>query len=163
MFCKELDSLRQFRVLYRSFLLRLVDLELLSAHGDVANLLAQFGGLLAALSFVFAISIVPQYGLSTLTADQLALAAWGDQEFLIGTTMAVVGLFAVVAWDSVFPDRRDSLVLGVLPLGTRTIFAAKVAAIATGLGVAVAAVNVATGISYPFVAVTHFYEVVRAF
>ncbi len=72
-----LDSRRQFRVLYRSFLLRLVDLELLSAHGDVANLLAQVGGLLAALSFVFAIDIVPRFILSMPPPDHLPLAAWG--------------------------------------------------------------------------------------
>ena len=83
------DPRCQFRVLYRSFLLRLVDLELLSAHGDIANLLAQFGGLLAALSLVFAIYIVPQYMLSTLSLDQMALAAWGDLAWKIDPRIEV--------------------------------------------------------------------------
>src|SRR6266700_452267 len=111
--------------LYRSFLLRLVDLELLPAHGDIHKLLAQFGGLLCAFSFVLTLYIVPQYSLSNLSPEKLAQAAWGDQEFLIGTTMTVAGLFAVLAWDGVFPDRRDSLILGLLPLRTSTIFWAK--------------------------------------
>src|SRR5262245_58912800 len=128
-----LDPRRQFRALYRDFLLRLVDLELLSTGGDMTKLFAQFAALLAALSFVVAISVLPPYALAGLPPDKLALAATGDQEFLVATTMAVVGLFAVIAWDAVFPDRRDITILGALPVRTRTLFQAKVAAIATGL------------------------------
>ena len=31
---------------------------------------------------------------------------------MIATTMLVVGLFAILSWDSTFPDRRDVMVLG---------------------------------------------------
>ena len=41
---------QQFHVLYRNFLRRMIDLEILSAHGDVQKLLGQFGALLAAAS-----------------------------------------------------------------------------------------------------------------
>jgi pimeloyl-ACP methyl ester carboxylesterase len=140
---------RQFRILYRNFLLRIVDLDLLPAHGDPSRLLAQAGALLAAVSFVLAMIIVPPY--SRATAEQIVRLSWGDQEFLISTTIAVVGLFAVLAWDSVFPDRRDSLVLGNLPIRPRTVFLAKLAATGTGLAVSLLAVNIATGFSYPLV------------
>ena len=50
------------------------------------------------------------------------------EHFLIATTMLVVGLFAVLSWDSTFPDRRDVLVLAPLPVRARTMFLAKVAA-----------------------------------
>lgn len=40
----------------------------------------------------------------------LLAAAWGYEEFLIATTMAIVGVLAVIAWNSLLPDRRDSLV-----------------------------------------------------
>ena len=73
------------------------------------------------------------------------MAAWGDEEFLISTTMAVAGLFAVVAWNTVLPDRRDSFVLGPLPVRIRTVFAAKL----TSLGVAIFAVNAFTGMGFP--------------
>ena len=104
---------QQFRVLYHNFLRRMIDLEILSAHGDVQKLLGQFGTLLAAASAILALV---QGGLAYVPRDQLAIAAWSDEEFLISTTMAVVGIFAVLAWDSVFPDRRDGLILGLLPL-----------------------------------------------
>jgi hypothetical protein len=40
----------QFRVLYREFLLRVVDLELLAPQGDITKLLGQFVALLAIVS-----------------------------------------------------------------------------------------------------------------
>ncbi len=146
------DERRQFRILFRDFLSRMVDMEVLSARGDIQKLLAQFGALLAALSFVLALVMVPLYVGSRLAADQLRIAAWGDEEFLIGITIAVVGLFAVIAWNAVLPDRRDALVLGPLPVRLRTIFLAKVAAMATALGVSIGAVNVFTGLTVPFIA-----------
>src|SRR5579872_2152103 len=127
----------------------MVDLELLSSHGDLQKLLGQCGALLAALSFVMAVLMVPRYAASRLSPQALAIAAWGDEEFLISTTMAVAGLFAVVAWNAVLPDRRDSLVLGPLPIRMRTILAAKTTAMLTGLGVTIFAANVFTGISFP--------------
>jgi pimeloyl-ACP methyl ester carboxylesterase len=149
-----LDERRQFRILYRDFLSRMVDIEVLSARGDIQKLLAQFAALLAALSFVLALIMVPRYVESTLPAAKLRIAAWGDEEFLVGVTIAVVGLFAVIAWNAVLPDRRDALVLGPLPVRLRTIFLAKAAAISTALGVSVGAVNVFTGLTVPFVAVS---------
>lgn len=141
---------RQFRILYRNFLVRTVDLELLSASGEIRNLLVQLIALLAAFNFVVAILYVPRYATSILSREQLLMAAWGDQEFLIATTIAIAGLFAVLAWNAPFPDRRDSFVLGSLPVRTRTIFAARIAALATALGVSVAAINIFTGMFYPF-------------
>jgi hypothetical protein len=67
--------------------------------------------------------------------------------------MAVAGLFAVLAWNTVLPDRRDTLVLGLLPIRARTLLAARIASIATALGVSVAAINVFTGFSYPFIVI----------
>jgi hypothetical protein len=51
--------------------------------------------------------------------QKLSAATWGMEHFLISTTMLVVGLFAVLSWDSAFPDRRDVLVLGPLPVRSR--------------------------------------------
>jgi drug/metabolite transporter superfamily protein YnfA len=145
------DSRRQFRVLYRDFLGRLIDLDVLSSGGDAANLLGQFAALLAAFNFVLAIGILPRYGTTAHPRSVLLVRAWLDQEFLIGTSMAIAGLFTVLAWNTLLPDRRDALVLGVLPIKVRTIFRAKMAAIGAALGLSVAAVNVFTGMGFPFV------------
>lgn len=145
------DCPSQFRVLYRDFLGRLIDLDVLSAGGDVLNLLTQFAAMLAAFNFVVAITIVPRYGLSKLAREVLLVNAWQDEEFLIATSMAIAGLFAVLAWNTMMPDRRDAIVLGALPVRAGTILRAKLAAIGAALGVSVAAVNVFTGIAFPFV------------
>jgi hypothetical protein len=65
--------------------------------------------------------------------------------------MLVVGLFAVLSWESTFPDRRDVIVLAPLPVRARTLFFAKAAASGTALGVAILALNVVAGITWPLV------------
>lgn len=140
----------QFRVLFRDFLGRSIDLDVLSAGGDAQNLLVQFAALLAAFSLVVAIEILPRYGTSRLPRATLLVNAWLDEEFLIATSMAVAGLFAVLAWNTLAPDRRDALILGTLPVRTGTIFRAKMAAIGTALGVSLFAVNAFTGLGFPF-------------
>ncbi len=144
----------QFRVLYREFLFRIVDLELLSAHaeGDSRTLLGQFASLLIFCSVVLALW-GGMWAASVRDGRLPPLArmanAWGVEHFLIATTMLTVGLFAVLSWESTFPDRRDILALGPLPVSARTLFLAKVAAVASALGITVAALHAAAGIAWP--------------
>ncbi len=145
----------QFRVLYRQFLFRVFDREVLSAHaqGDANKLLGQFATLLilasVAGSFVV-ISLANPHAPGNIA--QLGLAATMiAQHFLIATTMLVVGLFAVLSWDATFPDRRDVLVLAPLPVRARTMFLAKVAAVATALGLTIALLHSALGLISPLV------------
>jgi CubicO group peptidase (beta-lactamase class C family) len=138
----------QFRVLYREFLFRMVDLELLSAHalGDSNRLLGQFASLLIFLSLLFSI---PAMGFSGGGPSAQVFGPFIPEHFLIATTMLVVGLFAVLSWDSTFPDRRDVLVLAPLPLRPSTLFLAKIAGVATALGITVAALHSLAGIAWP--------------
>ncbi len=112
----------QFQVLYRQFLFRMVDLELLSAHaqGDTNKLLGQFASLLIFISVGLAFAHWPLDG--RMPPSRAVEFAWSGEHFLIATTMLVVGLFAVLSWDSTFPDRRDVLVLAPLPVRARTMF-----------------------------------------
>ena len=112
----------QFRVLYRQFLFRVFDLEVLSAHaqGDANKLLGQFAALLVfvSVSITFGAMLFSDPKAPWLDPrDSGLLIAMVAQHFLIATTMLVVGLFAVLSWDSTFPDRRDVLVY--LPPGYR--------------------------------------------
>jgi len=144
----------QFRVLYREFLFRIVDLELLSAHaegdsrtllGQVASILIFFGVVLAAGGGLWAASVRG----GALPPLMQMVGAWMVEHFLIATTMLVVGLFAVLSWESTFPDRRDVLVLGPLPVRSGTLFLAKVAAVATALGLTLATLHGLAGIAWP--------------
>ena len=140
---------RPFRILYRDFLFRIVDRETLStyAKGDASQLLLQIVALLAFLSVVFSI---PAFAVDAAAPAQMRLAfAWGIEHFLIATTMLVVGLFAVLSWDSMFPSHRDVLVLAPLPIRARTILLAKLAALATALGLAVLTLHIVAGVVWP--------------
>jgi hypothetical protein len=139
----------QFRVLYREFLFRMVDLELLAPQGDITKLLGQFAALLAFISSVLALGALFFDG-RKMSPERLLVTLWGTEHFLIATTMLVVGLFAVLSWDSMFPDRRDVLVLAPLPICARTLFLAKVAAVATALSLTVVSLHAFAGITWPF-------------
>jgi hypothetical protein len=150
----------QFRALYMQFRLRVIDLDLLAPGGDTTKLLGQFAALLLGFSFFVSLPIL-LLGVTRMPPE----SCWVMEHFLIATTMVVVGLFAVLSWDSAFPDRRDVLVLGPLPLRTRTIFSAKLAALAASLSVPVLALNGFAGLLWPIVfAPDHsgFLGVIRA-
>jgi CubicO group peptidase (beta-lactamase class C family) len=142
---------KQFLILYRQFLFRMMDPELLSAdaQGDMSKLFGQFASLLVFLGLGLAMM---GFGIDAakLRPTAQVIVAWSGEHFLIATTMLVVGLFAVLSWDSTFPDRRDIFVLGHLPVRSRTMFVAKIAAVATALSVTVAALHFGAGIVWPF-------------
>lgn len=138
----------QFRALYREFLFRAVDLELLSQQADLSRLLGQFAALLIFVGLLLSVSTI-SLGNSKVPRETLLMSAWGIEHLLIATTMLVVGLFAVLGWDSIFPDRRDVLVLGPLPVQLRIIFLAKVTATTTALCVTILSLNVFAGITLP--------------
>src|SRR5260370_10176397 len=72
------------------------------------------------------------------------------EHFLIATTMVVVSLFSVLCWDSIFPDKRDVLVLGALPIRAITLFRAKLAALIAALSLSVVSLNIFSGLVCPF-------------
>jgi hypothetical protein len=141
----------QFRVLYRQFLLRVVDLEALSIQADIVGFLGQFAGVLIMASVIYAFRAFIYVWDPTAPPAVLLSSAWSAEQSLISTMMLVIGLFAVVTWDATFPDRRDVMVLSPLPVAPRTILFAKVAASGAILGLAVLAFNVASGIAWPLV------------
>ena len=137
----------QFRTLYRVFLLRIVDLELLSADGDPAKLIGQFATIFVTISFFFTIpALVALMGSGPPAGPQ----GWMFEHFFIETAMTCAGLIAVLNWEAAFPDQRDLLVLTPLPVRKGTLFLAKIAALFAAPALAVAALNSFSGIAWPF-------------
>jgi hypothetical protein len=146
-----------FRVLCRVFLLRVVDLELLSADADTSKLLGQFGSMFASASFMFTAPVII-LGDGSATAGGGTLPPnilWTMEHLFFATTMAVVGLFAVFSWESIFPDKRDLLILCPLPVHVPTLFFAKLSALAGALALAVLSLNCFTGIFWPLLFAVH--------
>ena len=134
----------QFRVLYRVFLLRVIDLELLSADSDTTKLVGQFAGMFATFSMVISLPFL-LFGFPRT----LPPTSWTMEHFLIATTMLVTGLFSVLTWDSIFPDRRDALVLGPLPVKAGMLFGAKLTALLAAVGLVVVSLNIVSGFTFP--------------
>jgi len=82
--------------------------------------------------------------------DPLA-AALPDEYFFIVLSMVVTGTVAVWRWDSIFPDRRDYANLVPLPISTRIIFLANLAAIVFLTLVLALDVNAASAMLFPLV------------
>ncbi|MBS1805799.1 MAG: hypothetical protein JST28_20855 [Acidobacteria bacterium] len=150
---------RDFRVLHAQFLLRVIDLEALSIDADIPRFLGQFAGVLIMFSFLHAFAVyvaVLEYPFRL-------------EHYLISTMMLVAGLITVVSWDSIFPDRRDVMVLGPLPLRSATVLAAKLCASASLLGVAILALNSAPGLVAPLLlgqlhaSIFGFFQVLAAY
>jgi hypothetical protein len=149
----------QFRVLYRQFLLRVVDLEALSVQADVPRFLGQFASILIFISLIAATGVLMSGGALKDNVDAYLRFAWGGEQALISGMMLVIGLLTVVSWDSTFPDRRDVMVLSPLPLAPRTILLAKVVASAALLGLAILTLNFASGIAWPLLIGSHHESV----
>lgn len=111
----------QFRILYRQFLLRVIDLEALSVQADIPRFLGQFASVLILISLSSALGLLMSQDAMTATPESALTFAWRGEQALISGMMLVAGLLAVVSWDSTFPDRRDVMVLSPLPIAPRTI------------------------------------------
>ena len=101
----------QYRFLTRHFFDRLFDKESIAEGADPRANVIQTIGLLA----------VPG----------LMLTFWmqASPYFVVSYSMIVMGLVMVFKWDCLFPDRRDYLNLGSLPIRYRDLFLAKVTAL----------------------------------
>ena len=143
---------REFRILYGQFLLRVVDLEALSVEADVPRFLGQFAGLLILINVFRTIGFL-FFEVGKPGMDRAALMAlvWQREQWFLSTMMLVTGLIAVVSWDAIFPDRRDAMILGPLPVRPRTILLAKVAACAAIVGIALLSFASGMGIVLPAV------------
>ncbi len=144
------NSKAQFRILYRQFLFRVVDLEVLSAsaQGDANKLLGRFAALLIVISAAWGLG--PILIGKNIASAALAPLRLSMEHVLVATTMLTVGIFAVLSWDSIFPDRRDVFVLAPLPIRAWTMFFAKVSATATALGLVVVLLHCGAGLTWSF-------------
>jgi hypothetical protein len=142
----------QFRVLYRQFLLRVVDLESLSIEADIPRLVGQFAGVLVLISVFQALGFLVASGNPDLTREGLLSMEMRAVQSFLARTMLIAGLAAVATWDNIFPDRRDAMVLGPLPVRPRTILAAKLAASGSLLAIGVLSLNCGMGTVLPLVA-----------
>jgi hypothetical protein len=112
------------------FVHRFVDNELLAAGGDPRQIFVNAFSLSAACGLTLALLLALRYifRINELVLPLRELAVAGDRQLLILLTATLTGLFTVLAWDSLLPDRKDANVLGPLPVAPRVVLRAKLLA-----------------------------------
>ena len=124
------DSERdQFRILFRTFLQGLFENDLVPETVDLRQSALWLAAVFMVPPGIFALFLSLSYG-SWMTDEELALRSVPQKLYFIGYSMAAVGFVTVLVWDRLFPDRRDEIVLGSLPIRPRTIVLARFAALA---------------------------------
>lgn len=146
-----MDERTQFHSLRKAFMQRFLEHEFLSAGGDLRDLLSNVLAVLGAFGVCVAFLLLRKhvFGIAGMPPSMRAAVSWSDQEFLMSMTIAVAGIFVIICWDALFPDRTDCMVLSALPVRPRTVLAAKLAAVFTVFAFLVTAANAVPMLVFP--------------
>lgn len=117
--------------LLRHFVLRFFDSDLVTEPGQSRTTLIWAFSIIGPWFFLFSGSLFQKYKYfsSRATPEPYRLAVKADELWLVMLMMASIGLLAAVKWPALFPTARDYRALGALPLRSRQIFTAKLAAL----------------------------------
>jgi hypothetical protein len=143
--------LRAERLLARTFFGRFFESDVLPAVPQ-AQLVIWTIAALGAPGFTLALRLGGRYN-HALASSRASLfdAILQDQVLYVTFSMMALAVVAMVIWESVFPDRRDARMLGVLPLSTRTHVAGRLAALGVFALLLSVGINLPTAIAYGFV------------
>lgn len=128
----------QVLVLARAFLARLFENESTAGRTDLRESFFWLIGFLAApgVFFAFYEQFFWQFAASgPNAATRLHAYVLHDKALYLALTMVVMGVITIATRNTLVVDRRDALVLGVLPVRPLTIVAAKILALAAYVGV----------------------------
>ena len=144
------DDVATVRLLTRLFVRRLLDNDLVSPHADRHDSLGVVYAVILSLAvFVTFFVSTPYLAAYILLPGPTALSALPDRFLFIAASLAVSALAALLVWDALGLEGRDTAILGPLPIAPWTITRAKLlAAFVFGVVFSVA-VNVVPSILYP--------------
>lgn len=121
------EERRQTGLLARTFFARLFESELIPAgHAQVAIVVSVFA-FLAAPSLILPLFLMKKYVMAAPEMVRIGLAQ--DRTLALLLSMIATAFISLVLWENIFPDRRDSRMLGVLPIRNRSFVVARLAAI----------------------------------
>jgi hypothetical protein len=144
--------MNQMSALVRHFFGRFFDNEFVAQNSDIQVTVTKMLALLAAPGF-----ILPWLRYTTyLDLDHMPPAMrfpmlWSDRTAYLSFSMLVMGAVTVLEWDALFPDRRDYATLVPLPIHSRSIFLAKIAALGLFLFSFTVSVNLVSTFAFPLV------------
>lgn len=120
---------RQWRRLLRMSFGRLMDAALASREVAAEYFVIWSAALLLVPPLFYAVQRTSVYPwIRRRSLDALQTVALTDRLFFVVWSMLAAMLIASVLWDALFPDKTDQQILGVLPVGSRTVAAARLTA-----------------------------------
>lgn len=147
-----MNAPEQTRALARAFLLRFFDNEITSGTNDLKSSFFNLIAFLATPGILYPVAMSMSWALIVKIrgVDVFRMFSWHDKAVYLGLSMVATGLVAAVVWSSLLVDRRDGLVLGVLPVRSRVIVQAKLLAVAAYVGLIAIGMHVAGSIPFGF-------------
>jgi hypothetical protein len=143
------------RHLTRLFLRRYSENDVISPDADRLQFVAQACGLLITGGLFVSFSLLVPYFHSPYPLPSRTAANMIRVQFLFSAwSMTVMALVAVAVWDALSLDRRDTEILGPLPLPRGVIRRAKIAALLVLASGFAAALNVVPALMHPIGAVS---------
>jgi hypothetical protein len=129
----------QIRALAPSFLARFFENEITGGTDDLKGAFVWMLSFLAMPAFAFPVLLLANWDFIAQIrgVDALRVASQSDKTFYLGATMIATGVVTAIVWNSLLVDRRDGLVLGVLPVNNRIIVVSKLLAVVAYIAIVV--------------------------
>ena len=141
---------RQLRRLYRMFFGRLFESDMMPPGLPQVQLIVWVSAFLASPSLLWPILKAKSYvWLQPMGIDGAMVA---DRTTALLFSLLATGLITLVIWEGIFPDKRDSRILGVLPVRLRSLVVARLAALASVYVMFVCATALPGALSFGIVA-----------
>lgn len=141
----------QFTLLLRNFIRRLFESDLVPESINLRHSAIWLAAILAMPPSLMTLGLTWKYSLiAQVFPERYDVATWPDKLFFLGYSMAAVGFLTVLVWDSLFPDRRDAVVLGAIPIRGGTVLAAKLTALVVFVVGFATAINIPTAAMFGF-------------
>jgi hypothetical protein len=139
---------RQVNALGRAFFVRFFESEITTGTDDLKQFFFWLLGALAVPGLFIPWIMSFEWQLLALVdgGDALRIASRAEKTFYLGFSMIASGVLTAIAWSSLLPDRRDTLILGAMPIQPRTVVVAKLVALAAYVGLVAVAMHAAGSI-----------------
>ncbi len=135
---------KQFWTLAVHFFSRFFDRDSASEDADPLQRMIQLLAMLSVPGLMLSFFLLPDHPRTPWAPITELDRTWmriSDHYVFVCYAFVVMGLVMTFKWDSLFPDRRDYLILTSLPISVRRLFAAKLVALCAFLLLFVVAIN----------------------
>jgi hypothetical protein len=138
------------RLLTQHFLQRFLENDLLSPDADRHDAIAMVCGAMLTLGLFLSIGISMKFAFMPFQSPgRTALLAMGDRLVFVALSMIVMALVAVLTWDALSLDARDTAMFGPLPIERGVIVRAKLRAVGILAGGFALAISSLSSVFHP--------------